>query len=175
MFIQLKQAAQIGQLPAAIGVGYYAGDPTMAATILLGPLAVSKIFTNPKLANLLINGAKGQSFENTGRTLGQIVNKLVSDGDIEKEEGEALMNDFKSLKNEDPSKQTEPQTTVQQVSQAPVETTPIESEQITEVKSRPQTPTQITPVNTQITNPQQFSSLFPQDALGQAIAQRKVI
>jgi hypothetical protein len=31
------------------------------------------------------------------------------------------------------------------------------------------------PVNTQVTDPTQFASLFPQDALGQAIAQRKVI
>jgi len=85
------------------------------------------------------------------------------------------MDNFKSFKNEDPSKQTEPQTTVQQVSQTPVQSTPIETEQVTEVTSRPQIPQQTTPVNTQVTNPQQFASLFPQDALGQAIAQRKVI
>jgi len=34
---------------------------------------------------------------------------------------------------------------------------------------------QPSPVNTQVTNPMQYASLFPQDALGQAIAQRKVI
>jgi hypothetical protein len=39
----------------------------------------------------------------------------------------------------------------------------------------PQQPSAPTPVNTQVTNPQQYSSLFPQDTLGQAIAQRKVI
>lgn len=32
-----------------------------------------------------------------------------------------------------------------------------------------------TPVNTQVTDPMQYASLFPQDTLGQAIAQRKVI
>ena len=32
-----------------------------------------------------------------------------------------------------------------------------------------------TPVNTQVTNPQQYSTLFPGDPLGEAIAQRKVI
>lgn len=175
MFIQLKQAAQIGQLPAFIGVGYYGGDPTAALSILVGPYVVSKIFSNPKLANLLINGAKGQSFEKTGVTLGQILTRLVNDGDIEKEEKDQIMDNFKSLKNEDPSKQTEPQTTVQQVSQTPVETTPIETKQVTEVTSRPQTPTQTSPVNTQVTDPMQYASLFPQDALGQAIAQRKVI
>ena len=31
------------------------------------------------------------------------------------------------------------------------------------------------PVNTQVTDPTQYASLFPQDPLGQAIAQRKVI
>jgi hypothetical protein len=31
------------------------------------------------------------------------------------------------------------------------------------------------PVNTQVTDPQQYGALFPQDSLGQAIAQRKVI
>jgi len=175
MFIQLKQAAQLGQLPAAIGVGYYGGDPTAALTILVGPAVVAKIFSNPKLANLLINGAKGQSFEKTGVTLGQILTRLVNDGEIEEQEKDQIMDNFKSFKNEDPSKQTEPQTTVQQVSQTPVQSTPIETEQVTEVTSRPQTPTQTTPVNTQVTNPQQFASLFPQDALGQAIAQRKVI
>lgn len=175
MFIQLKQAAQIGQLPAAIGVGYYGGDPTAALTILVGPAVVAKIFSNPKLANLLINGAKGQSFEKTGVTLGQILTRLVNDGEIEEQEKDQIMDNFKSFKNEDPSKQTEPQTTVQQVSQTPVQTTPIETEQTTEVTSRPTTPVQTPPVNTQVTNPQQFASLFPQDALGQAIAQRKII
>lgn len=33
----------------------------------------------------------------------------------------------------------------------------------------------VSPVNTQVTDPMQYASLFPQDALGQAIAQRKVI
>jgi hypothetical protein len=33
----------------------------------------------------------------------------------------------------------------------------------------------VTPVNTQVTNPQQYSTLFPGDSLGDAIAQKKVI
>ena len=33
----------------------------------------------------------------------------------------------------------------------------------------------VTPVNTQVTNPQQYSTLFPGDPLGDAIAQKKVI
>ena len=33
----------------------------------------------------------------------------------------------------------------------------------------------ITPVNTNITNPQQYSQLFPQDSIGGAIAEKKVI
>ncbi len=42
--------------------------------------------------------------------------------------------------------------------------------------SQPQAPAQApAPVNTQVTDPMQYASLFPQDALGQAIAQRKVI
>jgi polyhydroxyalkanoate synthesis regulator phasin len=174
MFIQLKQAAQIGQLPAALGIGYYGGDPTAAATILLGPAIVSKIFTNPKLANLLINGAKGQSFENTGRTLGQIINKLVSDGDIEKDEGEALMDDFKSLKNERPEQQ-EPRAEIPPVQQQPIQTAPVQSAQMAAQTPAPQPTAAPAPVNTQVTNPMQYASLFPQDALGQAIAQKKVI
>jgi len=39
----------------------------------------------------------------------------------------------------------------------------------------PVPPKSPTPVNTQVTNPQQFSNLFPQDSLGQAIANRKII
>ena len=39
----------------------------------------------------------------------------------------------------------------------------------------PVPPKSPTPVNTQVTNPQQFSNLFPQDNLGQAIANRKII
>jgi hypothetical protein len=179
MFIQLKQAAQIGQLPAAIGVGYYGGDPTAALTILVGPAVVAKIFSNPKLANLLINGAKGQSFDKTGVTLGQILTRLVNDGDIEEEEKEEIMKDFKSFKDEDPNKKTEtpetPETTVRATAPTPIESTPVQSEQTTDVTSRPRTPVATPPVNTQVTNPQQFSSLFPQDPIGQAIANKRVI
>ena len=39
----------------------------------------------------------------------------------------------------------------------------------------PSAPSAPTPVNTQVTDPQQYGALFPQDTLGQAIAQRKVI
>jgi len=39
----------------------------------------------------------------------------------------------------------------------------------------PQQPSAPTPVNTQVTNPQQYSALFPGDPLGEAIAQKKVI
>lgn len=47
--------------------------------------------------------------------------------------------------------------------------------QQTVATSAPSQPSAPTPVNTQVTDPQQYSSLFPQDTLGQAIAQRKVI
>jgi hypothetical protein len=39
----------------------------------------------------------------------------------------------------------------------------------------PSAPSAPTPVNTQVTDPQQYSALFPQDTLGQAIAQQKII
>ena len=42
-------------------------------------------------------------------------------------------------------------------------------------RGAPAQPSAPTPVNTQVTDPQQYSALFPQDTLGQAIAQRKVI
>ena len=39
----------------------------------------------------------------------------------------------------------------------------------------PSAPSAPAPVNTQVTDPLQYGALFPQDSLGQAIAQRKVI
>jgi hypothetical protein len=57
---------------------------------------------------------------------------------------------------------------------SPVTPAPVQSQQL--AQSRVATPTSTpSPVNTQVTDPMQFASLFPQDALGQAIAQRKVI
>ena len=46
------------------------------------------------------------------------------------------------------------------------------SQQVAQAPAQPQAPA---PVNTQVTDPTQYASLFPQDPLGQAIAQRKVI
>jgi len=44
-----------------------------------------------------------------------------------------------------------------------------------QLSAAPQAPQAPAPVNTQVTDPMQYASLFPQDALGQAIARRKVI
>ncbi len=49
------------------------------------------------------------------------------------------------------------------------------AEQTLKANVAPVAPKAPAPVNTQVTNPQQFSNLFPQDNLGQAIASRKVI
>lgn len=176
MFVQLKQAAAIGQLPAAITTGYF-GDPGSAMTILLAPALLSRVFTNPALANLLIKGAKGQSFEQTGRVFGQILSRLRADGEITKEEEQEYKEQFKSFKTPPEKKQEIPdeEETVQVAESTPIQPTPVNVANVTQTEAPATTPAQPSPVNTQVTDPMQYASLFPQDALGQAIAQRKVI
>jgi hypothetical protein len=176
MFVQLKQAAAIGQLPAALTTGYF-GDPGSAMTILLAPALLSRVFTNPALANLLIKGAKGQSFEQTGRVFGQILSRLRADGEITKEEEQEYKEQFKSFKTPPEKKQEIPdeEETVQVAESTPIQPTPVNVANVTQTEAPATTPAQPSPVNTQVTDPMQYASLFPQDALGQAIAQRKVI
>jgi len=172
MFVQLKQAAAIGQLPAAVTTGYL-GDPNSALTILLAPAVLSRAFTNPAIAKLLIQGAKGQSFENTGRIFGQILTKLREEGEITKEEEQEYKEQFKSFKT--PPNKKEQITETAQPGVGLVESEPVQP-LTAEAPIQPSPPpAQPSPVNTQVTDPQQYSALFPQDPLGQAIAQRKVI
>lgn len=180
IFIQLKQAAYLGQIPLAITAGYF-DNPGAAATILLGPMVVAKMFTNPKIAKLLIDGAKPQNFEKSGRIFGQILQKLEDDGEISETEKKAYMEEFQGLKTTKNTPQPiEPVRNFQaleQETQMPagiprgeptIQTTPVQTSQMQQ------------PINTQVTDPlanreqraQQAQALFPFDADLQQIARR---
>jgi hypothetical protein len=72
MFVQLKQAAAVGQIPAALTAGYFS-DSGSAVTILLAPAVLGRMFTNPTIANLLIKGAKPNNFATSSKVFGQIL------------------------------------------------------------------------------------------------------
>ena len=63
----------------------------------------------------------------------------------------------------------------QQIEQSEREATETLEASVAPAPPAPPQQANVSPVNTQVTNPQQFSNLFPQDALGQAIAEKKVI
>lgn len=178
MFVQLKQAAAVGQIPAALTAGYFS-DPGSAVTILLAPAVLGRMFTNPTIANLLIKGAKPNNFATSSKVFGQILSKLSQSGDIDKEEAEMYKNQFSDFKTPPEKRKTSSEDELTDASlvnmgSSPVTPAPVQSQQL--AQSRVATPTSTpSPVNTQVTDPMQFASLFPQDALGQAIAQRKVI
>lgn len=88
VFIQLKEAGAVTQLFGGLAGATGAIDPGTAGVFILGPYALSKMFTSPKLMDLVLNGvrAKPRNFNQFSRLINQIGAGMVSQGIITEEE-----------------------------------------------------------------------------------------
>lgn len=93
VFIQLKQAGAITQLGTVFAGGTGVIDPGTAAAFFLAPMAVSRIFANPKASKLLIEGLKGKprNFEQYSRYMSQLATGLVGQGFIGADQAKLVM------------------------------------------------------------------------------------
>ena len=149
-----------GGIGAALG--FIAGIPLFGIT---GGTA-ARLMSNPAFMQWVAKGIKIAGNKGADGLAEHIVKLGAIAGNSDKETGD-LINQYLEIMKRTAAKnqQTElRQTTNQQAAAA---------------NQQPQgaSPSVVSaaPVNTQVTDPMQFASLFPQDALGQAIAQRKVI
>jgi hypothetical protein len=97
IFIQLKEAGALTQL-GAVAAGYGGViDPGAATAFVIAPWALSRVFTNPKLFELLINGVKGQprNFEQFSRFMNQLGTGLVSNGIVSEEQNSMVQRNIK--------------------------------------------------------------------------------
>lgn len=97
IFIQLKEAGALTQL-GALAAGYGGViDPGAAIGFVFAPMVLSRIFTNPKLFELLINGVKGQpkNFEQFSRFMNQLGTGLVSNGLVSEDQNSMVQRNIK--------------------------------------------------------------------------------
>ena len=88
VFIQLKEAGAVTQLFGGLAGASGTIDPGTAGLFVFGPYALAKMFTSPKLMDLVINGVKAQprNFNQFSRFVNQLGAGLVSQGIISQEE-----------------------------------------------------------------------------------------
>jgi len=102
IFIQLAQAG------AAIGL-FSGGFTTEAGVILLGPVAIARMFTNPKIVNLLRKGfALNPGSKEAYTNASQIIGAMISNNIISQDEGEDYLENIKNTMPKDKQK-LEPQ------------------------------------------------------------------
>ena len=99
VFIQMKQAGAlmaIAQVATASGAGYL-GSPYIAASILLGPAALAKAFTSPRVIRLLTLGYKyNQNPTIAGRYMYQAVTQMASEGIITQDQADEFRKEYET-------------------------------------------------------------------------------
>jgi len=145
VFIQLKQAGALTQI-GAVGLGATGSiDPVSAGAIILAPYAVAKAFTNPKIAKLIVDGAKPRNFRTGITGISQLVTKLAAEDIIPQEEADAYIENLntQSKEFEKNIKEKKPTYSVTNLQSSPtniqtqrVSTAPINT-RVTDVQTRP--------------------------------------
>lgn len=98
IFIQMKQSGAVMTLTklGAIGGGGAIGGVPAAATILLAPGVLGKMFTSPKIVKLLTTGFRYNTNQTlSGRTFRQIVAQMSKEGLIDDDERDEIFQDMK--------------------------------------------------------------------------------
>jgi hypothetical protein len=156
-----------GGAAATIGTG----DPLFLLGIPIfgyGGAFTLKLMSNPGFMNWISQGVKiagNKGFDGVLEHIG----KLGTIAGMSDEDTAELTNQYLEL-----IKKTSEASTDENKQQAAQQDLQNQQQLKTAAAAKPVS-APVTPVNTQVTDPMQFASLFPQDALGQAIAQRKVI
>jgi hypothetical protein len=97
IFIQMKQSGAIMGLAGLAGGGYAtAGTGGIAAALILGPAAISKAFTSPKVIKALTLGIKhNQDPSLAGRYFYQAVTQMATEGIITQDEADEISREMK--------------------------------------------------------------------------------
>tara|TARA_Y100000592_G_C5468031_1_gene317832 strand:+ start:792 stop:2735 length:1944 start_codon:yes stop_codon:yes gene_type:complete len=98
IFIQMKQSGAVMTLTklGAIGGGGAVGGVPAAATILLAPGILGKMFTSPKIVKLLTTGFRYNTNQTlAGRTFRQIVAQMSKEGLIDEDEKDDVLKQIK--------------------------------------------------------------------------------
>ena len=98
IFIQLKEAGALTQMGSVALASGGVIDPGTAGAFVVAPYALSRIFTNPKLMNLLISGTKGtpKDFGQFSRLMSQLGTGLVSEGLIDEDQNSMVQQHIKT-------------------------------------------------------------------------------
>ena len=95
IFIQMKQSGAIMQIAGA-GTAGALGSPGIAATIILGPAALAKAFTSPKIIRFLTLGYKyNQNPSIAGRYFYQAVTQMAAEGIITQDDADEISREMK--------------------------------------------------------------------------------
>jgi hypothetical protein len=170
-----KGAAGTGLLiggGATVAIG--TGDPLFLLGIPIfgyGGAFALRVMSNPAFMQWVSQGVKIAGNKGFDGVLEHIT-KLGTIAGMSDEDTADLTNQYLEIMKQ-VSQAKEQEEKEQQISQQNQQTQ--ETLRQTVSRGAPAQPSAPTPVNTQVTDPQQYSALFPQDTLGQAIAQQKII
>ena len=175
IFFQLKQAGAAGTILAVGGMQALEGDYATAAGIVLSPVALGYALSSPKVINYMIKGAKAKNPTIAGTAFRQTISQLISEGTIDRKEGERAIEQSYDIEKQSKQKQ-EPRSqlpTAQPVAQVSpmAPTTPPANIFAANTPGTPMT-TGVTPTTQPMDKAQQYAGLFPFDVTGQQIARQ---
>jgi hypothetical protein len=99
IFIQLKEAGAISQLGGALALGTGTLDVGSAGVFILGPAALARLFSNPKLMKLVTEGMKGTTTGNVAnytRYMSQLGSGLVGANIITEEQNAIVQSNIEA-------------------------------------------------------------------------------
>jgi hypothetical protein len=148
------------------GAAFLAGVPLLG----FGGATISKMLSNPKFVEWVASTTKGGALRGFDGAVENFFRLGAVAGKSSQEEAELSNQYLEIIKQSSEMMQQNQQQ--QQMNQQNQQAEQNLQQTATGAPSAPSAPA---PVNTQVTDPLQYGALFPQDSLGQAIAQRKVI
>ena len=142
------------------GLAFLAGVPLLG----YGGATIAKLMSNPAFVRWVASTTKQAPLKGFDGITQQMLRLGSVAGRSSKEEAELTNQYLELIKLGSDDLENKRSAAPQQQAQQP--------QQVAQAPAAPVTPA---PVNTQVTDPMQYASLFPQDPLGQAIASRRVV
>ena len=161
-----------GGAAATIGTG----DPLFLLGIPIfgyGGAFALKLFSNPAFMNWVSQGVKIAGNKGFDGVLEHVAKLGIVAGMSDDDTADLTNQYLEIMKQVSEAKEEEEKQ--KQIEESEQEASQQLQASVAPVPPAPPQQANITPVNTNITNPQQYSQLFPQDSIGGAIAEKKVI